>query len=141
MKLVKIIFKQHFSSNRGIHGNMVQILLYVQKAEQKVLHAAVQPNIGSIGKSLRLIPSFKLISHDVPPTFQQSSTEVLTLASCTRRLSEFEKRYCFDLIFEERPAITYTFQALSEEDRKAWLNAMDGKEPVLELLSNNLLSY
>lgn len=59
----------------------------------------------------------------------QSSTEVLTLASCTRRLSEFEKRYCFDLIFEERPAITYTFQALSEEDRKAWLNAMDGKEP------------
>lgn len=59
----------------------------------------------------------------------QSTTDVLTLASCTRRLSEFEKRYCFDLIFEERAGITYTFQALSEEDRKAWLNAMDGKEP------------
>ncbi|XP_053683198.1 rho GTPase-activating protein Graf [Sabethes cyaneus] len=67
----------------------------------------------------------------------QSSTEVLTLASCTRRLSEFEKRYCFDLIFEERPAITYTCQALSEEDRKAWLNAMDGKEPAYLAPSTN----
>ncbi|XP_065084410.1 rho GTPase-activating protein Graf isoform X2 [Ochlerotatus camptorhynchus] len=67
----------------------------------------------------------------------QSSTEVLTLASCTRRLSEFEKRYCFDLIFDERPAITYTFQALSEEDRKAWLNAMDGKEPTYPIPSTN----
>ncbi|XP_055620533.1 rho GTPase-activating protein Graf isoform X2 [Toxorhynchites rutilus septentrionalis] len=67
----------------------------------------------------------------------QSSTDVLTLASCTRRLSEFEKRYCFDLIFEERPAITYTFQALSEEDRKAWLNAMDGKEPTYLAPSTN----
>lgn len=26
--------------------------------------------------------------------------------------------------------MTYTFQALSEEDIKAWLDAMDGKEPV-----------
>lgn len=59
----------------------------------------------------------------------QSSTDVVTLASCTRRVSDFEKRYCFDLIFVERPGITYTFQGLSEEDRKAWLNAMDGKEP------------
>lgn len=67
----------------------------------------------------------------------QSSTEVLTLASCTRRLSEFEKRYCFDLIFDERPAITYTFQALSEEDRKAWLNAMDGKEPTYPIPSTH----
>lgn len=29
-----------------------------------------------------------------------------------------------------RPNITYTFQALSEEDRKLWMDAMDGKEPV-----------
>lgn len=56
--------------------------------------------------------------------------ENLTLVQCTRRASDFEKRFCFDLTFEQRPGITFTFQALSEEDRKAWLNAMDGKEPV-----------
>lgn len=56
--------------------------------------------------------------------------ESLTLVQCTRRASDFEKRFCFDLTFEQKPGITFTFQALSEEDRKAWLNAMDGKEPV-----------
>lgn len=60
----------------------------------------------------------------------ESQTEVLTLKSCIRRTSEFEKRFCFDLLFDEKPGITYTFQALSEEDRKAWINAMDGAEPV-----------
>lgn len=58
--------------------------------------------------------------------------ENLTLVQCTRRASDFEKRFCFDLTFEQRPGITFTFQALSEEDRKVWLNAMDGKEPVNE---------
>lgn len=56
--------------------------------------------------------------------------EYLTLIQCTRRASDFEKRFCFDLTFEQKPGITLTFQALSEEDRKVWVNAMDGKEPV-----------
>jgi len=60
---------------------------------------------------------------------QQSAPEKLTLASCTRCISDFEKRFCFDLQFEQKP-IVFTFQALSEKDRKAWLDAMDGKEPV-----------
>ena len=36
-----------------------------------------------------------------------------------------------------------TFQALSEEDRKLWLDAMDGKEPVCAvlLLLRLLLTY
>ena len=29
-----------------------------------------------------------------------------------------------------RPTFVYTFQALSEEDRDLWLDAMDGKEPM-----------
>lgn len=59
----------------------------------------------------------------------ESNDEKLTLISCQRRASEFEKRFCFDLTFKEKPGIVYTFQALSEEDRKAWINAMDGTEP------------
>ena len=59
--------------------------------------------------------------------------ETLTLLQCTRRASDFEKRYCFDLTFEQKTGVTLTFQALSEEDRKSWMNAMDGKEPVNSL--------
>ncbi|KAM7346400.1 GTPase regulator associated with FAK isoform 2-T3 [Cochliomyia hominivorax] len=60
---------------------------------------------------------------------EQREEEKLTLVSCQRRASEFEKRFCFDLTFKEKPGIVYTFQALSEEDRRAWINAMDGTEP------------
>uniref|UniRef100_A0A1A9X5M1 Rho GTPase-activating protein 26 n=1 Tax=Glossina brevipalpis TaxID=37001 RepID=A0A1A9X5M1_9MUSC len=60
---------------------------------------------------------------------EQREEEKLTLMSCQRRASEFEKRFCFDLTFKEKPGIVYTFQALSEEDRRAWINAMDGAEP------------
>lgn len=40
-----------------------------------------------------------------------------------------DKRFCFDIIPEDKPG-TLTFQALSEEDRRLWMDAMDGKEPV-----------
>ncbi|XP_043067228.1 rho GTPase-activating protein Graf isoform X1 [Drosophila bipectinata] len=56
--------------------------------------------------------------------------EKLTLFSCHRRASEFEKRFCFDLTFKEKPGVVYTFQALSEKDHFSWLNAMDGTEPI-----------
>ncbi|XP_044597398.1 rho GTPase-activating protein 26-like isoform X2 [Cotesia glomerata] len=59
-----------------------------------------------------------------------SNKETLILASCTRRMSDtIEKRFCFDITASDKPGITYTFQALSEEDRKLWMDAMDGKEP------------
>lgn len=44
-----------------------------------------------------------------------------------------EKRFCFDIQVEDRPGIVYTFQALNEDDRKAWMDIMDGKEPVIIL--------
>lgn len=70
---------------------------------------------------------------------EQREEEKLTLVSCQRRASEFEKRFCFDLTFKEKPGIVYTFQALSEEDRRAWINAMDGTEPVSYFyLENNI---
>ncbi|XP_064608409.1 rho GTPase-activating protein 26-like isoform X2 [Liolophura sinensis] len=54
----------------------------------------------------------------------------LKLTKCVRRASDsIEKRFCFDVTVAERPA-PLTFQALSEEDRRSWLDAMDGKEPV-----------
>lgn len=38
-------------------------------------------------------------------------------------------RFCFDIVPEERSEVM-TLQALSEEDRRQWLDAMDGREPV-----------
>uniref|UniRef100_A0A0K8RBS5 Putative oligophrenin-1 n=1 Tax=Ixodes ricinus TaxID=34613 RepID=A0A0K8RBS5_IXORI len=60
-----------------------------------------------------------------------TTTDTFILKECIRRIHEsIDKRFCFDLTTADRPnATTYTFQALSEDDCKHWLNAMDGKEP------------
>ncbi|GBM17397.1 Rho GTPase-activating protein 26 [Araneus ventricosus] len=56
-------------------------------------------------------------------------SETYVLKECIRRMSDsIDKRFCFDIIVEDKPGIL-TFQALSEEDRRSWLDAMDGKEP------------
>ena len=66
------------------------------------------------------------------PFPSQNTTETITLKECIRRMSDsIDKRFCFDVIPVEKPNSCYTFQALSEEDRKLWLDAMDGQEPHL----------
>jgi len=61
----------------------------------------------------------------------QTTTDTMEIKSCTRRMSEsIEKRFCFDVTAKDRLMMVYTLQALSEEDRRLWLDAMDGKEPV-----------
>ncbi|XP_076024658.1 oligophrenin-1 isoform X2 [Genypterus blacodes] len=62
-------------------------------------------------------------------TTKQGPTQ-LTLKSCFRRKTEsIDKRFCFDVETNERNT-PVTFQALSEGDRKQWMEAMDGKEPI-----------
>uniref|UniRef100_A0A673A3J2 Oligophrenin 1 n=1 Tax=Sphaeramia orbicularis TaxID=375764 RepID=A0A673A3J2_9TELE len=62
-------------------------------------------------------------------TTKQGPTQ-LTLKSCIRRKTDsIDKRFCFDVETIERNS-PVTFQALSEGDRKLWMEAMDGKEPV-----------
>ncbi|MGH0127770.1 UNVERIFIED_CONTAM: hypothetical protein FKN15_044572 [Acipenser sinensis] len=59
--------------------------------------------------------------------------ETFILKSCTRRKSDsIEKRFCFDVEAVDRPGVI-TMQALSEEDRRLWMEAMDGREPVYNL--------
>uniref|UniRef100_A0A8C1T0E6 Rho GTPase-activating protein 26 n=1 Tax=Cyprinus carpio TaxID=7962 RepID=A0A8C1T0E6_CYPCA len=56
--------------------------------------------------------------------------ESFTLKSCTRRKTDsIEKRFCFDIEAVDRPGVI-TMQALSEEDRRLWMEAMDGREPL-----------
>ncbi|XP_076468202.1 rho GTPase-activating protein 26-like [Babylonia areolata] len=61
---------------------------------------------------------------------KMSEPELLTLVSCVRRATDsIERRFCFDITVTERQG-TMTFQALSDDDRRLWLDAMDGKEPI-----------
>ncbi|XP_056397013.1 oligophrenin-1 isoform X2 [Hyla sarda] len=63
------------------------------------------------------------------PGSRQVSQE-LTLKSCTRRKSDsIDKRFCFDVETNERQG-TITLQAPSEANRRLWIEAMDGKEPI-----------
>ncbi|KAF1444266.1 Rho GTPase-activating protein 42, partial [Spheniscus demersus] len=62
-----------------------------------------------------------------------SSPEIYKLKSCIRRKTDsIDKRFCFDIEVFERPGII-TLQAFSESNRKLWLEAMDGKEPIYTL--------
>ncbi|XP_054611010.1 rho GTPase-activating protein 26-like isoform X1 [Dunckerocampus dactyliophorus] len=63
--------------------------------------------------------------------------ESFILKSCTRRKTDsIEKRFCFDVEAVDRPGMM-TMQALSEEDRRLWMEAMDGREPVYNLNRDN----
>ncbi|XP_076024549.1 rho GTPase-activating protein 26-like [Genypterus blacodes] len=63
--------------------------------------------------------------------------ESFILKSCTRRKTDsIEKRFCFDVEAVDRSGVI-TMQALSEEDRRLWMEAMDGREPVYNLNRDN----
>ncbi|KAM4828198.1 rho GTPase-activating protein 42 isoform 3-T3 [Thomomys bottae] len=62
-----------------------------------------------------------------------SSPEMFKLKSCIRRKTDsIDKRFCFDIEVVERHGVI-TLQAFSEANRKLWLEAMDGKEPIYTL--------
>ncbi|XP_028974849.1 rho GTPase-activating protein 42 isoform X2 [Esox lucius] len=80
-------------------------------------------------------------------------TEMFKLKSCIRRKTDsIDKRFCFDIEVVERTDFCHgtlfrplqlkfckvrhgivTLQALSESNRRLWLEAMDGKEPIYNL--------
>ncbi|XP_074762014.1 rho GTPase-activating protein 10 isoform X4 [Athene noctua] len=55
--------------------------------------------------------------------------ELFILTYCTKRnIDTTDRRFCFDLEASDRPGVPVTMQAFSEEDRKLWMEALDGKE-------------
>uniref|UniRef100_A0A671LDA5 Oligophrenin-1-like n=1 Tax=Sinocyclocheilus anshuiensis TaxID=1608454 RepID=A0A671LDA5_9TELE len=66
-------------------------------------------------------------------TGTRQTTAQLTLKSCVRRKTDStDKRFCFDIETNERCS-PVLLQAISEVNRKQWMEAMDGKEPVMDL--------
>ncbi|XP_051961365.1 oligophrenin-1 isoform X2 [Xyrauchen texanus] len=63
-------------------------------------------------------------------TGTKQTTTQLTLKSCIRRKTDsIDKRFCFDIESNERYS-PVLLQAISEANRKQWMEAMDGKEPI-----------
>uniref|UniRef100_A0A3B4AR31 Rho GTPase-activating protein 42 n=1 Tax=Periophthalmus magnuspinnatus TaxID=409849 RepID=A0A3B4AR31_9GOBI len=82
--------------------------------------------------------TFAMINTENKSTGKQNGVipnqpEVFKLKSCIRRKTDsIDKRFCFDVEVVERHGIM-TLQALSESNRRLWLEAMDGKEPIYNL--------
>lgn len=144
---------------RGLWNNMDKTVLYLSERQERVHNDTIQPAHWKVCEYCYYENNpdvkKKYLHADIRMQFLQSNRETLTLASCVRRMSDsIEKRFCFDItavdkwVFDSvseltiiqhtftissllfRPAVIYTFQALSEPDRKLWMDAMDGKEPV-----------
>ncbi|XP_061107152.1 rho GTPase-activating protein 10-like isoform X1 [Conger conger] len=57
--------------------------------------------------------------------------ESVTLKSCLWKNNDvFDRRFCLDIETTDRPGLVLTVQALSEDDRKFWTQAMGGKDPM-----------
>ncbi|XP_030650240.1 rho GTPase-activating protein 42 [Chanos chanos] len=82
--------------------------------------------------------TFTMINADTKSAGKQNGVvpnppEMFKLKSCIRRKTDsIDKRFCFDIEVVERHGII-TLQALSESNRRLWLEAMDGKEPIYNL--------
>ncbi|XP_036407049.1 rho GTPase-activating protein 10 [Megalops cyprinoides] len=58
-------------------------------------------------------------------------TDSVILKSCSWKNTDvFDRRFCLDIEITDRPGVVLTVQALSEDDRKFWMQAMGGKEPI-----------
>ncbi|XP_030648269.1 oligophrenin-1 [Chanos chanos] len=72
---------------------------------------------------------FSMVPAEQKPATKQAPAE-LKVKSCIRRKTEsIDKRFCFDIETYER-GTPVTLQAISENDRKRWMEVMDGKEPI-----------
>uniref|UniRef100_A0AAQ6IKD8 Rho GTPase activating protein 42b n=1 Tax=Anabas testudineus TaxID=64144 RepID=A0AAQ6IKD8_ANATE len=75
---------------------------------------------------------FTMSSTEARPASRQNGVvnvtpEMFSLRSCVRRKTDsIDKRFCFDIEVVERHGVI-TLQALSEANRRLWMEAMDGK--------------
>lgn len=80
---------------------------------------------------------FTMLPYNQLTTKTVQQPEKMVITSCIRRKSDsIDKRFCFDIQADSKPGIIYTLQALSEQDRTAWMDIMDGKEPTYTVPSN-----
>ncbi|MBN3297155.1 RHG10 protein, partial [Amia calva] len=76
---------------------------------------------------------FNMITFDHRSGGRTGEPESVTLKSCTRKTTDMiDRRFCLEIEVADRPGVAIVVQALSEDDRKLWMQAMGGKERVIE---------
>ncbi|XP_071847647.1 rho GTPase-activating protein 26-like isoform X22 [Apostichopus japonicus] len=84
-------------------------------------------------KTLRMSAYVQTLPKSIPglATSMKKFTgdEHLTVTSCTRRVADTDKRFCFDITVMEKPNVI-TLQAITDDERTQWMLSMGGKEPV-----------
>ncbi|XP_054418692.1 rho GTPase-activating protein 10 isoform X1 [Pteronotus mesoamericanus] len=66
--------------------------------------------------------------------------EAFFLKDCTKRHTDsIDRRFCFDVEAADRPGVSLTMQAFSEEERRQWLAALGGKEALLHSFNRAII--
>ncbi|XP_051784098.1 rho GTPase-activating protein 10 [Erpetoichthys calabaricus] len=77
---------------------------------------------------------FNMFSFDPRSGGKMGEPESVILKSCTKKpMDSIDRRFCLEIEVTDRQGLVITVQALSEEDRKQWMEAMGGKESVSTL--------
>ncbi|XP_043919391.1 rho GTPase-activating protein 10 [Protopterus annectens] len=75
------------------------------------------------GKKLTMVP------FDQRSGGKIGEMDCLTLKSCVKKNTDaIDKRFCLEIEVADRPSTVITVQAFSEDARKLWMEALDGKE-------------
>ncbi|XP_072423738.1 rho GTPase-activating protein 10 isoform X1 [Chiloscyllium punctatum] len=81
--------------------------------------------------------TFTMVQFDQKSGGKIGDEETFILKSCTRKKSDAtDKRFCFDIEAVGRQGVI-TMQAITEDDRRQWMEALDGKEPVYLITRSN----
>uniref|UniRef100_A0A8C2V5C3 Rho GTPase-activating protein 10 n=1 Tax=Chinchilla lanigera TaxID=34839 RepID=A0A8C2V5C3_CHILA len=66
--------------------------------------------------------------------------EVFFLKECTKRhMDSIDRRFCFDIEAADRPGVSLTMQAFSEEERRQWLEALGGREALFHSFNRAII--
>nr|XP_003476848.1 rho GTPase-activating protein 10 [Cavia porcellus] len=66
--------------------------------------------------------------------------EVFFLKECTKRHTDsIDRRFCFDIEAADRPGVSLTMQAFSEEERRQWLEALGGREALFHSFNKAII--
>ncbi|KAF0030136.1 hypothetical protein F2P81_016867 [Scophthalmus maximus] len=123
----------------------LEYVFKIQEVQEKKKFEFVEPLLAFLQGLFTFYHEGYELAHEFEPYKQQlqfnlqnnglvlNQPEMFKLRSCIRRKTDsIDKRFCFDLEVVERHGVM-TLQALSESNRRLWLEAMDGKEPIYNL--------
>lgn len=97
---------------------LIPVTSSVKTVISQLINNIPQDMKGTLGQSIY----FKL-----KECIRKSSDSIDKRFSLSLTFINLSNRFCFDVVSDEKGE-TITFQAMSEEDRRQWLDAMDGRQ-------------